>query len=293
VIAPAELRALDAQVDDALARGDRGALRVLGHGEISVVLGWPADRPRVAVKRLPPFPDRARFEAYGATQALYLRELGAAGIEVAPTELCAVDRRDGTVAGYCVQRAIAPEALVPRRLRRERPSPAHPLVRALVESAARVPGPRIGLDAQVSNWAEEGGRLLYLDVTTPLLAREDGESALDPAVFLAAFPWALRWAIRRLVLPGIRRRYHTRRTVLLDLCANLLKERLEPWVPAFLAAANAHIEAPLDEREVRADYRRDARTWAAMLALRRADRWWQCTIRRRGYPFLLPEAVAR
>jgi hypothetical protein len=33
--------------------------------------------------------------------------------------------------------------------------------------------------------------------------------------------------------------------------------------------------------------------WEILLRLRRADRWWQRTVRRRGYPFLLPGPVDR
>jgi hypothetical protein len=45
--------------------------------------------------------------------------------------------------------------------------------------------------------------------------------------------------------------------------------------------------------QVARDYARDARLWSLMLSLRRADRWWQRTIRQRPYPFLLPRATAR
>lgn len=48
-----DLKRLDAAVETAIAAGDAGDLRVLGYGEITLVLGWPPERPAFAVKRLP------------------------------------------------------------------------------------------------------------------------------------------------------------------------------------------------------------------------------------------------
>jgi hypothetical protein len=58
-------------------------------------------------------------------------------------------------------------------------------------------------------------------------------------------------------------------------------------------ASLQYLDRPLTGSEVRADYRSDARRWALMLGLRRLDRFWQHRVRRRTYPFLLPERIAR
>jgi hypothetical protein len=153
--------------------------------------------------------------------------------------------------------------------------------------------PLVGLDAQLSNWAWIDGRAVYFDVTTPLLRRPDGSTELDTGVFLASLPWALRSPVRRFVLPGILARYHDARTVVLDLAANLLKERLDPAIPVLLDLVRDRVEPTISEEEVRKDYAGDARTWAALQAARRIDRRWQRTVRRRDYPFLLPGRVDR
>jgi hypothetical protein len=126
-----------------------------------------------------------------------------------------------------------------------------------------------------------------------MLRAGDGSSDLDTEVFLASLPWLLRGGVRRCVLPGILSRYHDRRTVILDLAANLTKERLESWIPTVLEAAADRLEPPLTVDEVRRDYRSDARTWKLLQAVRRADRSWQRRIRRRPYPFLLPDRIER
>jgi hypothetical protein len=289
--------ALETAVQAALARGDDEGLRVLGHGEMSLVLGWPAARPRVAAKRLPPFADADAADAWEDLFRRYLAHLDDHRVATVPTAVRRVPLDDGRVAVYCLQPALDARTLAPRLLAEARPSPEHPIVVAVIDAIARAVTPRAGLDAQLSNWAlQSDGTLAYLDLTTPLLAREDGTTELDPALFLAAYPWALRGALRRFVVPELVRRYHDPRTVLLDLCANLHKERLAAWIPAFLDAGNAILDRgvpPLSAEEVARDYARDARLWSLMLSLRRADRWWQRTIRRRPYPFLLPRATAR
>jgi len=294
---PPDLAALEHAVQRALASGSTAGLHVLGQGEISLVLGHPAGAPTSACKRLPRFPDPESFSRYGEVLAGYLDALSARGLRPAPSALHRVPG-DGGVVGYVVQPLLPAERVAPEVLRQAPPDPEHPVVAQVVEHVVAAVDDRVGVDAQLSNWVvEASGRLTYLDVTTPLLRRPDGSTELDIDLFLAPFPWAIRGAVRRFVVPGLLARYHDPRSVLLDVAANLLKERLDPWLPAVVAAANRHLSgpagAPLSVEEVRHDYASDARQWEVLLRLRRADRWWQRTVRRRTYPFLLPGRIAR
>lgn len=283
---------LEETVQQAMHSGDDSDLSVLGFGEISLVLGWPADRPVAACKRLPPFTDEADAAAYGERFVEYLEVLTARGVEPVSSSLHRLPA-DGGVVAYVVQPVLDAADLGPEVLRRDVPDPEHPLVAGIVEAVVGVTDERTGLDAQVSNWTISEGRLRYLDVTTPMLFGPDGRPTLDLGVFLAAYPWALRGAIGRFVAPGVIGSYRDPRHVLVDLAGNLLKERLEEWIPAVIEAANAVVGRPIDADEVRRNYRSDARLWEAMLRLRRADRWWQRTVRRRDYPFLLPGRIER
>ena len=56
---------VDRAVQEAIRAGEPGGLRVLGYGEVTLVFGWPRERPEFAVKRLPPFRDRAQLARYG------------------------------------------------------------------------------------------------------------------------------------------------------------------------------------------------------------------------------------
>lgn len=288
----AELEELDAGVERALTAGAEGELPVLGYGEISLVLGWPAAEPRFACKRMPAFASRERFDAYARTLDDYVAGLERVGVEVVETAMRGVEHGDGSVAGYVVQPVLPAETLAPAILRRTDPAAGHPLVGAVADRAAAAVSDRLGLDAQLANWAWDDGRLLYIDVSTPMLWDDAGASRLDLEPLALAYPAVLRPALRRLVAPRILDGYRDLRGVYLDLTGNLLKERLEPWLGAFLERANGHIPAPLTAAEVHRYYRSDARLWAALLWLRRLDRRWRRLLGR-PYPFLLPGRIER
>jgi hypothetical protein len=287
-----ELVALERDVTRALASGDDRALRVLGYGEVSIVLGWPREEPRLACKRLPPVPSAAAADAYEAIVNRYIEVLGRRGVDVVETTVCKVPGDAETIAIYCVQPVLSTETLAPNVVRAGGAG-AEALLHAIVDRTADVVDHGVGLDAQLSNWAVPEGDLRYFDITTPLLRDADGRSELDIDLFVASLPWLLRPPVRRFVVPGILDRYHGLRTVLCDLAANLLKERLERWIPVVLDAARPHLDEPLTEAEVQDDYRSDARIWNALQAVRRVDRSWQRRVRRRPYAFLLPDRIER
>ncbi|GIK77314.1 MAG: hypothetical protein BroJett022_10040 [Actinomycetes bacterium] len=287
-----ELEALEALVGEALAAGRDGELPVLGYGEISLVLGWPAEAPRFACKRMPAFDSRAAFESYRRAIDDYVERLEAVGIAVAPTEMRGVDHDDLSVVGYVIQPILPAATLAPAVLHRTDPAEGHPLVAAIADAAAAAVSPRLGLDAQLANWAWDDGRLTYIDVSTPLEWDDRGASRLDVEPLAKAYPAILRPPLRRFIAPRILDGYRKLRSVYEDLAGNLIKERLTPWLPAFLAATNRHLARPLTEREVHGYYRSDARLWALLLRLRRLDRAWRLRTGR-PYPFLLPGPIER
>lgn len=287
------LRQLDDLVEEALSSGREGSLPILGFGEISLVLGWPPNHARFACKRLPPFRSRERFDAYRDTLEDYLGVLGTAGVRVVRTEMRGVERNDGSVAGYILQPVLPEEELAPAILQGTDPEAGHPLVEAVVRTAADTVSPGVGLDAQLANWTWDGAGLTYIDVSTPLIWSPEGRSRLDLDLLADAYPAILRWPLRRFVAPGILDTYRDLRKVYLDLTGNLLKQRLDRWLPSFLDRLNAHLTDPLSEDQVRRYYRSDARLWSALLRIRKLDRAWRRRVRRRTYPFLLPGQIER
>ena len=190
-------------------------------------------------------------------------------------------------------RCFRPRRWRPRSSATSEPEAGHPLVATVVDLTADAVSPTVGLDAQLANWTWDESGLTYLDVSTPMLWSEDGRPLLDLELLSRAIPWALRAAFRRLLVPGIVETYRDLRKVYLDLCGNLIKERLDHWLPAFLEHVNRHLDRPLTAPDVRRYYRSDARLWAMLLRIRRVDRAWQLRVRHRPYPFLLPERIER
>jgi hypothetical protein len=280
-----DIEQVDRAVEEAIRLGEPGQLRVLGYGEITLVFGWPKERPELAIKRLPPFRDRTQLDRYAELLDSYTDALRERSVRVVPTDLLAVEGE--------VPRAYLVQPLVPRErhlnvlLRDPAAGAGAELLDVLVHTVATVVDSRIGLDAQASNWAVEDGALSCFDISTPLLRTAGGRHGLDLSLFLTVYPWALRRALVP-VAHGVMDQYHDPRTVLVDVGSNLVKERLERWLPAFLEAAERHVSPPITETEVRRYFARDKKLWLLMQRLRRADRAWQRGVRRRPYPFLLP-----
>ncbi len=289
----ASLAELERRVDHALRTGDESGLTVLGYGEVSTVLAWPEPGGPWACKRLPVFGDRARFDAYAEVFCDYLDGVRAAGTAVVDSRLHAVERGDGRLAAYCVQPVLAREALAPRALAAASPDEGRELLRRIAGRIEATITPTVGLDGQLTNWGLLDGELALLDVTTPFLRDAHGTMRLDLDLFLAALPAVLRWPVRKLLVKSILARYFDVRTTVLDLAANLNLAGLPEWIPAMLEVAGGELGLGITEKEVARYYRGDARLWAFMLWVRRADRAWQRRVRRRPYPFLLPGPVDR
>jgi hypothetical protein len=308
---PAELVDLERRVGHALDGRDP-QLPVLGHGEITLVLGCPAEQPRCVAKRLPPFEDRARAESYGALVSEYVEALGRRGIECVDTEYHVVEAsRSGSStvsresgadstgwASYVVQPLLPPSEVGPEALRRRDAADGsgesvRDLLAGVVDSILGATDEHVGLDGQLSNWADTPDGLRYFDVTTPLLNDSAGETRLDLKLLTSTLPAPLAPVVRRFAAPSILAHYHSPRAVLVDLAANLHKERLGQWVGAVLVAANRHLGVPITPSEVAAYYRRDARTWELMLRMRMADRWIHRRLLHRRYGTLLPPNTER
>ncbi len=288
-----ELERAEARIGRALRAGTSRGLEVLGYGEISSVVALETPAGRFAVKRLPPFSSRERFEAYRRLFGEYLEKLEAAGLKLVPSAMRSTGGEGGRVIAYCVQPIVDAEALAPRVLAGSDAAAARELFERILGTLLGAIGPRLGLDGQLSNWVLLAGGWHYLDVTTPLLRDAAGRDRLDAGLFLAMLPWALRGPVKLLLLRSITGAYFEPRRAVLDVLGNLFKERLERHLPAALEVANRHLETPATASEVRAYYARDARLWTLLLALRRLDRHWQLKVRRRAYPFLLPGRIER
>jgi hypothetical protein len=287
------LQTIEETIDRALACGDESGVHVLGYGEISTVVAWRDGERELACKRLPPFPGESHLNAYRAGVDEYLVRLRECRVHPVETHVQHRQRNDGRLAAYCIQPRLSAESLLPTVFARSSDDDALALFDRLAHAILDCVSPRLGLDGQISNWAIVSGELLYFDVSTPLMRDASGRERLDTDLFLSSLPWALRGLVRRFMLGSILNKYYDPRGVVVDLLANLHKERLSRFVPTFLARANQLVQPAVTEAEILRYYRDDAGMWTLLQRLRRMDRWWQRRIRRRPYPFLLPGTIDR
>jgi len=284
----ADIQGAHTAVEAAIAAGEPGSLRVLGYGEMTLVVGWPTAEPTHAVKRLPPFATRARVDAYAELVRDYIDALAARGVRAVPTDVVTLPAGGG-FAAYLVQ-PMTPRNLLLDGWLQDAASQEEGLA-ALTTLARLVVGgtdATVGLDGQVSNWVRtDDGTLAIVDLTTPMLCDADGRERLDTGLFTAVYPWVLRAALRRFVAPSITASYHRPREVLTDAASNLLRQGMDEWMPVMVQAANTVLGDPLTVADVERYYRSDTRLWATTERLRRTERWWQRRVRRRVYPMLL------
>ncbi len=133
----------------------------------------------------------------------------------------------------------------------------------------------VGLDGQLSNWVliptepgkiTPGDSLLYIDTSSPLY-RVKGREQLDTEIFLKNAPSFLRLIIRKFFLKEVVNRYYDMRSVIIDLIANLYKEKRVDLIDSFIVRANDFLresEIPggaITRKEIDKYYANDAFIW--------------------------------
>lgn len=285
-----DLGRLEAEVAAALRRKDSSNLTVIGFGEISVGLGYPAEDPTHVCKRMPPLTP-TQFDRYRDLVDRYVTELREAGLSVVDTEVMAVPRDDKLIA-YLVQPLLPAESLGHRVLAEAQPDADHPFLVALADTLALVSSSR-SIDAQVTNWSWDGGRPTLLDVGTPFLWDRTGELQFDMTPYLPMIPAPLRRTVKR-DLTTVVERWRRPRGVAVDVVANLYREGLEQWVPPTVTALNTILGATeaISADEGRAIYSEDLKTFPRLARLKRVERTWRTVVRRSQYDFFIQSTYA-
>ena len=312
------LNQFEEAIDPINPQNGRMPAHVLGYGEMSTVMAISGTDPGLVFKRMPMFHTESELEPYLALYHAYLQHLTAAGVSVVPAAITSVVPSDGNVVVYIIQEKLDSSALLNNAIHTLPDEDIQRLFAAILTAIGQVSAyndthqgvAEIGIDAQMSNWAivdhqpasghlHDPVQLIYIDTSSPLL-RLDGQEQLDPELFLRSAPSFLRWLIRLLFMEDVMTRYYDRRQVIIDVLANLYKEKRVDLIPALLLAANSFLEEhmlrdafmPVSEKEVAGYYKEDARIWSVYLAFRRLDRWAHRLLGM-PYPYVLPGPVDR
>ncbi len=283
-----DLADVEARVRAAIHRRDSSGLRLLGHGEVSIVLGWPTDEPVHALKRVPPFRTAALAQQYIDACEQNFAVLRAAEVQLWPTSLHTVVRDDGRVVVYHRQPVADPVQIGSNVLRAAEPADSHPLLDVIVASVVRVVTPTVGFDVQVANWLWDGTTAQQLDFTSPFLmtpARDD--LLFDTSGFLQEYPAVLRPLLRR-ELTTLIRRLTTAEGAIGDMISNLHKEGLHQWVDPAIRAARNVAGVSVDKATAIKMYEDDKKLMPVALKLKKVQRAWLVRTGR-TYDSLLPD----
>lgn len=294
LVSPQRLEAFEDQYAQAVRTGHVEGLDVIGYGEVTVAVRLSTPEGDRVCKRLVPFSSAEAARSSAELIATYVERLGASGIAVVPTQTTILERPQGHVL-YCVQPLLRSETLGPEVLRVATRDQAIARVTRIFERIRDAVSPTLAPDGQLSNWAFDGDRLLYLDVGTPFIRDDRGRDLFDFTEQTRALPAPVRVIVDRFLLRGILDNYFSLRGQALDFLGNLVKEGLAELVPALAPVANRvfALESPIGEDQVHRHYRGDAQTYAFIQAARRADRWVWTKVLRREYPYLLPPRIDR
>jgi len=281
----AELVALEDQVDSALEVRDETRLPIIGRGEITIALGWPATDPQYVCKRTPPFTPE-EFSRYQNLVHEYVEELRASGQAVVESQVVGIERGD-TVVGYVVQPMLDSDTLGNKVLASAEPNPEHPFLAAVADAAACATQTR-SIDAQVTNFAWDGETLTLVDVGTPFLWDSTGDLRFEIEPFARMLPAITRrLAVRELT--KVVARWNNPRIVAVDVVSNLLREGLNEWTEPMLIALNRRLEldSPITLAEADAHYQEDLKIFPTLVKLQGVERWWQEKIRRQTYQWFV------
>jgi hypothetical protein len=283
-----DLDTVEATVAAAIAARSTEGVRLLGFGEISIVLGWPADLPEHALKRVPPFRDAAAAEQYIHVCEQWFDVLGGADVPVLPTSLHTTTRADGSVVVYHRQPVADAAQLGVNVLRGAEPDPDHPLLATIVGHAQSVVETgRVGFDVQAANWLWDGREARQLDFSSPFLLNDAGDDLrFDTSGFLREYPAVLRPYLKKELLRLIHR-FTTAEGAVGDMVGNLFKEGLEPWVDPTVEAAR-RLGVRVDRAAAMKMYDDDRKLLPLTLRLKKAQRFWLSHTGRR-YDSMLPE----
>ncbi len=286
---------------------------VLGYGEISTVVAFEdPEFVQQAFKRLPIFFSAEEAGSYCKLYLEYNRLLN--NLEIDPPESNAywVKGHEDRYVAYLSQERLEAGAIGNKLIHSRGREESLVLLRLVLEKMRKLwtannDTLRLGLDAQISNWAikdydkaqkiTEESNLFFIDTSTPFI-RKEGKEQMNPLLFLKSAPPVMRPILRKFFLQEIMDRYYDFRLVAIDLVANLYKEQRPDLIADWLEAINnENLEylsgKQITEKEVEKYYKEDKFIWQLFLGVRRANRFINKSLLHRRYEFTLPGKIKR
>jgi type III secretory pathway component EscV len=254
---------------------------------------------------LPSFESLSDVERYKNCFFEYQRLLQNAGISLPEQELKILKKNDNKYILYVKQEKVEGEKIGNKLIHILNLEEILIFLKKVLENLLKVyrynkeqDNIKIGIDGQISNWAEKEEKILYLDTTSPLYRKNNIEQ-LDTEIFLKHTPSFLRIFIKKFFLKEVLDRYYDLRKIVIDLIANFFKEGKKEIIPASIKFANKFLSENMENfkqinfDEIKNYYKLDAFIWRSYQFSRRVDRFIITKILGKEYELLLPEKIRR
>ena len=313
------LRELERTIDPIKPEKGKIPVKVLGSGEISVVIEILNDKENLVYKRMPIFKNEKQVKKHEFVVKKYC-DILQNRIKITLPENDIVWFRDdkGKIAFYGVQKKLIPESIGNNVIHQVSDDEVITLVLLAMREMRKVwafnrenKSLDIGLDAQISNFAivdynpknpkvSEDSKLIYVDTLTPFI-RINGKEAMDLILVVSSVPSILRAPLYYIFGPGVVEGYYTWRTASIDLIANFFKEQRSELIPRLVKEVNNFFKQeapeftiePFKVEEVKKYYKLDKLIWELLQGLRKIDRFFKVKLLRKEYPFYIPEKIKR
>jgi hypothetical protein len=295
------------------------AVKIIGYGEMSTVIKFDdPDLEGYAFKRMPIFRNADEVKKYNEDYKEYNEVLQGLGIKVPEYGSLSISGKNNKIVLYLFQKLIPSHCIINKIIHHVDENYSILIFKEILNILRNIYTHnknaeenqnliQIGFDCQLSNWADlnyhpgkkNPGKLslLFFDTSTPLL-RKSGKEQIDPELFLRICPQSLVWIIRYFFLADVLNRYYDIRLTIIDLIANLFKEKKEDLIEPFIDISNQFLKQilpdflPITMKEIRSYYREDALIWKLFLAFRKIERFIRLKLRK-SYDIILPDKIER
>jgi len=288
-VSDAELLELELSILNAFDSRTTDGLNILGLGELGIAVGWPTNAPRAVVKRQAPGPEH-QLDSDMTQMHDFRDSLIEAGAPVIATDIRAITNPYGTKIPYLVQPVVDRDDLVENILANGNPMADDPILVSIRDTVASVvrDSSRGGLsmDAQVTNFAWDGEKVVLLDTTPPLIWGAGSGPMYEVGNYLTAVPFALRPVATALTKKS-GDDYRTVRGVLKQTVVYLLRIDQERWVDSAITCFNEVLDTPLDRAEIDESFARVIRDLPTIKRLARVQRMWATKVRKQRYEFFI------
>ncbi len=273
---------------------------IVGYGEISTIL-MSNQQPDWVLKRLPIFESRKQADNYLKNYKKYIQLLEKARINTPSHREFIVGKNPRSL--YLLQAAFNPQQVGNQALKNKSVKQQLLIIEKVVSEIEKIfkfneisqeekGDYLLSCDGQISNWAITEDQIYFIDTSTPLFKYRQQEQ-LEYELLLKSTPGFMRWIIRRFFLEDVLQRYYDKRSVYIDLLANLIKEQLSSLIPEAMILINKNLETSINIKEIENYYREDKFIWSLFLRLKKIDRWLYRYLYGKPYQYLLPDKIIR